>query len=76
MQIEGLTKKQVKLLDEMWIIPTRKELDEWLDKLSTEDLKTCTLLLKLVMLESIDEEVNMMDRFPEAIIVIDRIINK
>jgi len=75
MKIDGLNKKQIKLLDYMWKIPTREELDQWLAELPDEDFRTCTLLLKMVMLEAIDEEVNSMDRFPEAIIALDKIIN-
>ena len=75
MKITGLNRQQISLLDYMWKIPTRQELDDWLDSLPEEEFKTCTLLLKMVMLEAIDDEVNTMERFPDAIVALDKIIN-
>ena len=67
MKLLGLTKRQRELADLMWAQETREDLHIFLDSLDSErDKRDCTLLLKLMMLELIDEHVNEMEDFPDV----------
>lgn len=56
MRIEGVTRRQKELLDIMWTIESRTDLDAWLDTLSIKDQRDAVLLLHLLMLEMIDQD--------------------
>lgn len=58
MQIEGLTAEQVKLLDAMWEIDTRDDLNKWFSTLTEHTRREAIVLLELVELAAIDEEVD------------------
>lgn len=56
MQIEGLTKKQVDMLDTMWAFDEKYEFDEWFDSLTEVDKKLAEVLAELVRLELLEED--------------------
>lgn len=66
MTIDGLTEEDVVILDEMWAIDSREELKLYLNGLSSRKRQKAITLLEMVTLSSIDDNVNAMDKYPEA----------
>jgi transcriptional regulator of NAD metabolism len=48
-RIEGLTTKQVEILDKLWSFDTTDEVLEWMKSLSEEDFKMAVTLQELVI---------------------------
>ena len=71
MQINGLTERQVELLDTMWAIEEFTELEEWMATLSRADRMEAQRLQQLVILEAFEELLDE-DGYPEANMVIDK----
>ena len=71
MRIEGLTERQVELLDTMWAIEEFTELEEWMATLGRADRMEAQRLQQLVILETF-EELLAKDGYPEANVVIDQ----
>jgi hypothetical protein len=74
MQINGLTERQVELLDTMWAIEEFTELEEWMETLSRADRIEAQRLQQLVVLEAFEELLDK-DGYPDANRVIDKIRN-
>jgi hypothetical protein len=74
MQINGLTERQVELLDTMWAIEEFTELEEWMKTLSRADRIEAQRLQQLVVLEAFEELLDK-DGYPDANRVIDKIRN-
>jgi len=74
MQIEHLTEAQVEMLDFMWNeLDSEQDFLDWYDALDSEQQRQADLLQRLVIMESIDEEMASQTKYPEARRVIDRI---
>jgi len=71
MQINGLTERQVELLDTMWAIEEFTELEQWMDTLSKADRFEAESLQRLVVLETFEELLEQ-NKYPEANMVIDK----
>jgi len=52
--IDGLTKKQVQMLDEMWSIDDEYEFLDWYEHLSEKEQRECDMLQRLILIESFD----------------------
>jgi hypothetical protein len=72
MRIDGLTERQVELLDTMWEIEEFDELEAWMATLSRADRIEAENLQRLVILETF-EEMMANSKYPEANMVIDKI---
>ena len=72
MRLDGLTERQVELLDTMWAIDELEEFEEWMATLSKADKAEAENLQRLVILETFEELLDQ-DKYPEANMVIDRI---
>jgi hypothetical protein len=57
-QIDGLNKRQVELLNRMWDLESLDDVYAWQATLPLEDQKTCETLIELVMYAFIDEQVD------------------
>lgn len=55
--VSGLTKHQVRLLDKLWGFTSVDEMDEWEGTLSEEDQEEVTSLQYLLLCEMIDQDV-------------------
>ena len=64
--IDGLSKKQVAMLDKLWSLDTTEEIIEWKDTLNTEDQQMADVLMEMIRLEVTDLETAEMDNFPEV----------
>jgi hypothetical protein len=71
MQINGLTERQVELLDTMWAIDEFDELEAWMQTLSNADKAEAELLQRLVILEEFEAMLTT-SKYPEANKVIDQ----
>jgi hypothetical protein len=71
MRIEGLTERQVELLDTMWAIEEFTELEEWMTTLTRADRMEAESLQRLVVLETF-EELLAKNGYPDANRVIDQ----
>jgi len=72
MKLDGLTERQVELLDTMWEIEEFDELEAWMKTLTRADRFEAENLQRLVILETF-EELMADSKYPEANQVIDRI---
>jgi len=72
MRLDGLTERQVELLDTMWAIEEFTELEDWMATLSLAERVEAENLQRLVILETF-EEMMADSKYPEANQVIDRI---
>ena len=71
MKIDGLTERQVELLDTMWAIEEFDELEAWMKTLTRADRMEAQNLQRLVVLETF-EELIADSKYPEANRVIDQ----
>jgi hypothetical protein len=71
MRIEGLTERQVELLDIMWSIEEFSEVEAWMATLSRADRFEAQNLQNLVILEAFEESLEH-SKYPEANKVIDQ----
>ena len=72
MRIEGLTQRQVELLDTMWAIDEFEDMEEWMATLCRADRMEAQNLQRLVVLETF-EDLLAKDGYPDAVMVIDKI---
>jgi len=72
MKLDGLTERQVELLDTMWAIEEFTELEAWMATLTRAERFEAENLQRLVILETF-EELMADSKYPEANQVIDRI---
>ena len=75
MRIEGLTERQVELLDIMWDIEEYTELEEWMTTLDPAERVEAEALQRLVVLETFEE---LLDKgsYPDARRVLVDIMSK
>ena len=71
MRLEGLTERQVELLDTMWAIDEFTELEAWMETLSNADRAQAELLQRLVILEEFEGMLTN-SKYPDAKRVIDQ----
>jgi len=71
MKIDGLTERQVELLDIMWSIEEFSEVESWMATLSRADRMEAQNLQNLVILEAFEESMEH-SKYPEANKVIDQ----
>lgn len=64
--IDGLTKKQVQMLDEMWSIDTEYEFLDWYEQLTEKDQHECDMLQRLILIEAFDAAMTKENDFTEA----------
>jgi hypothetical protein len=56
-QINGLTKEQVEMLDFMWNdLDTEEEFETWYDSLDGRQQKMAELLMRMVLIETLEDE--------------------
>lgn len=53
-RIDGLTEKQVKMLDAMWSVGSQEDFDEWFDNLSYEETQMANQLKELLVFAVMD----------------------
>ena len=64
--IDGLTKKQVQMLDEMWSIDDEYEFLDWYEHLTEKEQHECDMLQRLILIESFDSVMAQEKDFSDA----------
>ena len=76
MQINNLTQEQVEMLDFMWYeLDTEEDYLNWYECLDSEQQAMADNLQRLVIIESIDEDMAKMTRFPDAEKIIQKLVD-
>ena len=76
MQINNLTQEQVEMLDFMWNeLDTEEDFLNWYDCLDSNQQAMADNLQRLVIIESIDEDMAKMTRFPDAEKIIQKLVD-
>ena len=75
MYLQGIGERDVQILDEMWSIDSRSDMDRYLMTLDKSDLRRALTLIELLKLSAIDDIVNAMDTYPEAEMMLRNIMN-
>jgi len=64
--IYGLNEDQQEMLDIMWALDDEKEFLEWYDLLDEEQQRQSDLLTRLIIMGSLDEQMERQTKYPEA----------
>lgn len=73
MELKHLTQEQCEMLDFMWNeLDTEQEFLEWYDALDEGQQRMADVLQRMVILESLDEEMLAQTEYPDAKRVIDQ----
>ena len=73
MRLEGLTPLQHEIADVLWSLGTTEECQRWLNTLSPGVHKEAMIVMELMLLASIDEYVDSMWEYPDAMDIIQKI---
>ena len=65
-RIDNLTEEQVEMLDIMWSFEMLDELEEWQSTLSSRERRMSEQLMRLVLIESLDQVLAEQKEFPEV----------
>jgi len=66
MRIDGLTTEQVEMLDKLWSMDTSEEVKAFRDTLPLFRRQQIDVLMEMVMQEIREEELKLMDQYPDA----------
>ena len=66
MKIDGLTHRQVELLDEMWALDSIEEIREWQASLTVQDLFDSEGLIILLGLSVLDQQIDKLTNYKLA----------
>jgi len=73
MYIEGLTEEQCKMLDKLWSMDTVEEVNEFRNTLPRFRQQQIDTLMELVIHEMKEKELSLMERYPEAEEMLERL---
>jgi hypothetical protein len=71
-QLDGLTKHQIALLEKIWAIDSVEDCHEYIMSLPHHDQVECQNLVRVIALELIDQAVDQMDDWSESREVLDQ----
>jgi hypothetical protein len=69
--IDGLTKEQVRMLDEMWELDSMEQMAEWMENVPESKRPMAELLHEMLILASIDDD---LEELSDATKVLDKFI--
>jgi hypothetical protein len=75
MYLDGLSPLQVQIAETLWTIGNSYDCKRWLDTLSPQMRDEALVVMDLMVLAAVDEEVEMMEYYPEAEAIIEQIRN-
>lgn len=65
-QIPGVTKRQVQIMDELWKLDTEEDLKAYMRTKNKEDRRECITLRCLILLHVFDDMVDQMTRYEDS----------
>jgi len=71
-RIDNLTEEQVEMLDTMWSFEMLDELEEWQSTLSSRERRMSEQLMRLVLIESLDQVLAEQKEFPEVKVLLSK----
>lgn len=71
-QLDGLTPRQVELLDTIWSMDSQDEVNEFLSTLDPEDQLNCQTLMRMLVLGLVDQAVDELPAYKEANLVLEK----
>ena len=71
--LTGLTDRQTQLCDMLWACDTQAEVNELLDELYEPERTEARTLQEMMMQEAAEEELSLMERYPDAEAMLDRL---
>ena len=66
MQIEGLTKRQVEMLDTLWSLDSLDDVESYVNTLNKNEKKTALTLVEMLSIACVDEEIEKLKSYPTA----------
>jgi len=73
MRIEGLTELQFQIAETLWSIGGTEECQAWLSRLPIEIREEALVVMELMILASIDDEIENMTSYPDAEAIIAKV---
>ena len=73
MRLEGLTAEQVEMMDKLWSLDTMEEVQEFRSSLPRFRQQQIDTLMEMVMQEVKEEELSLLDRYPDAEAMLERL---
>ena len=73
MEIRGLTDRQVELCDMLWACDTQEDVAELMEMLYEPERTQAKTLMQIMLMEEVEEELSLMERYPEAEAMLDRL---
>jgi hypothetical protein len=70
--LDGLTQRQVELLDAIWEMDTQSEVNEFLETLDEVDKQNCQILMRMLILGLIDQSVDELPAYRDAAKVLEK----
>lgn len=71
--ITDLTPAQVAMCERVWACKEMRDFERLCDRLAEEDKRMAITLMELMLQESVEEELELMDRYPDAEAMLDRL---
>lgn len=71
--LDGLTKRQVELCDMLWKCDTDSEVLDLAMTLPSDEAYELAILQELICQEAMEEQISLMDRYPDAEAMIERL---
>jgi hypothetical protein len=66
MHIEGLTKRQVEMLDTLWSLDSLDDVEIYVNTLNKNEKKTALTLVEMLSIACVDEEIEKLKSYPTA----------
>lgn len=73
MEIRGLTNRQVELCDMLWACDTQEDVAELMEMLYEPERSQAETLMQIMLMEEVEEELSLMERYPDAEAMLDRL---
>lgn len=73
MEIRGLTDRQVELCDMLWDCATMEDVHTLMNSLPAVEKPQAETLMEIMVQESREEELSLMERYPDAEAMIERL---
>ena len=71
-QLTGLTRRQVDILNVIWNIDSMEEVEEYISGLQDNDQRECHTLMNLIALELIDQAVEKNNNYSNVLEILDK----
>ena len=71
--LNDLTTAQVEMCERVWACKTMEAFQELLGKLKTTDRQMAMTLMEIMLQETVEEELELMERYPDAEAMLDRL---